>query len=400
MDSVSQINKTTRYFNSYFFLTFFSFGALFPLLTVYLKEDVGLTGSQIGMIMSISPVVMIFVQPFWGIFSDYTQKPKQILIWTLFLTAISGIVFSFMGTYAGLLILAFLLAVTQSALVPISDSITISYVQRVKGNYGYIRLWGAFGFAVAVLIAGWLSDFFSLKVIFYTFSAALLIATFVTTQLPKESQAISVNVRDGLGTLVRMPKFVMFLVTTFLIFGPIFANNFYFGLLITDIGGTVTGVGIAFLLAAGSEAPFMRIAGKWINKFGLYVIMISAASIAMIRWTLYFFEPPLYVVYVSTIAQGFSVGLFIPAALQFVRDISPTSARATAVSLYTAVGNGLGCWFCTFLGGFLIEYYSVAHVYLFFGVLTLGGLILLILIRLSEKKLVRISKKNLLSRKS
>jgi PPP family 3-phenylpropionic acid transporter len=338
------------------------------------------------MIMSISPVVMIFVQPLWGIFSDYTQKPKQILIWTLVFTAITGLAFSFIGSYAGLLTVAFLLAVTQSALVPISDSITLNYVQRVKGNYGSIRLWGAIGFAVAVLIAGWLSDFFSLKVIFYTFSTALLLGAVVTFFLPRESQTISVNVRDGIGTLMKMPKFVMFLVTTFLIFGPVFANNFYFGLFITDIGGTVTGVGIAFLLAAGSEAPFMRVAGKWISRFGLHAIMISAASIAMLRWVLYFFEPPLYVVYASTIAQGFSVGLFIPAALQFVRDIAPTSARATAVSLYTAVGNGLGSWFCTFLGGFIAEYYSVAHVYLFFGLLTMGGLVFIMMIHQAYKK--------------
>ncbi|WP_404444638.1 MFS transporter [Sutcliffiella horikoshii] len=392
MSTASMKDKTTRYFYSFYFLTFFSFGALFPLLTVYLKEDVGLSGSQIGMIMSISPVVMIFVQPLWGVFSDYTQKPKQILIWTLFLTAVTGIAFSFMGSYLGLLAVAFLLAVTQSALVPISDSITLNYVQRTKGNYGSIRLWGAIGFAVAVLIAGWLSDFFSLKVIFFTFAIALLLGTVVSTFLPKESQPVTVNVRDGIGTLMKMPKFVMFLVTTFLIFGPVFANNFYFGLFITDIGGTVTGVGIAFLLAAGSEAPFMRVAGKWIGRFGLHTIMISAATIAMIRWVLYFFEPPLYVVYATTIAQGFSVGLFIPAALQFVRDIAPTSARATAVSLYTAVGNGLGSWFCTFLGGFIVEYYSVAHVYLFFGILTMCGLVFIMMINQADKKeLVRAS---------
>ncbi|WP_078379344.1 MFS transporter [Sutcliffiella halmapala] len=378
-------NKNS-YFYSFYFLTFFSFGALFPLLTVYLKEDVGLSGSQIGMIMSISPVVMILIQPLWGVVSDYTQKPRQILIWTLGFTAISGFLFSLMGSYVGFIIIAFVLAVSQSALVPISDSITLSYVQRTKGDYGAIRLWGAVGFAIAVLIAGWLSDFFSLKVIFYTFSVALFLGMFVVFFLPKESQTISVNVRDGIGTLMKMPRFVLFLVTTFLIFGPVFANNFYFGLFITDIGGTVTGVGIAFLLAAGSEAPFMRIAGKWIAKFGLHQIMISAAIIAAIRWIFYFFEPPLAVVYATTIAQGFSVGLFIPAALQYVRDLAPTSARATAVSLYTAVGNGLGSWFCTFLGGFIVEYYSVAYVYLFFGILTLGGLGLIIIIKQVDQK--------------
>ncbi|WP_417899273.1 major facilitator superfamily domain-containing protein 6 [Bacillus haimaensis] len=378
--------STNRYFYSFYFLVFFSFGALFPLLTVYLKDDVGLSGSQIGMIMSISPVVMILIQPMWGVFSDYTQNPRQILIATLFFTALAGFAFSFVGGYAGLLVIAFLLAFSQSALVPISDSITLNYVQKTKGNYGSIRLWGAVGFAIAVLVSGKLSEYFSLIVIFYVFAIGLLIAMVVVFFLPKESQSMNVNIRDGIGTLMKMPKFVLFLVTTFLIFGPVFANNFYFGLFITDIGGTVTGVGIAFLLAAGSEAPFMRFAGKWISKFGLHSIMISAALVSALRWVFYFFEPPLYIVYATTIAQGFSVGLFIPAAMQYVRDIAPVNVRATAVSLYTAVGNGLGSWFCTFLGGYIAEYFSVAYVYLFFGILTFGGLGLILYIRQADQR--------------
>ncbi|MCA1319939.1 MFS transporter [Bacillus tianshenii] len=378
--------STNRYFYSFYFLVFFSFGALFPLLTVYLKEDVGLSGSQIGMIMSISPVVMILIQPMWGVFSDYTQKPRQILIGTLFFTGLAGFVFAFVGSYAGLLVIAFLLAFSQSALVPISDSITLNYVQKTKGNYGSIRLWGAVGFAIAVLVSGKLSEYFSLTVIFYVFAIGLFIAMLVVFFLPKESQAMNVNIRDGIGTLMKMPKFVLFLVTTFLIFGPVFANNFYFGLFITDIGGTVTGVGIAFLLAAGSEAPFMRFAGKWISRFGLHSIMISAALVSALRWVFYFFEPPLYIVYATTIAQGFSVGLFIPAAMQYVRDIAPVNVRATAVSLYTAVGNGLGSWFCTFLGGYIAEYFSVAYVYLFFGMLTIAGLGLILYIRQADER--------------
>ncbi len=372
--------STKSNFQLFYLLVFFSFGALFPLLTVYLKDTVGLSGSQIGMVMSISPVVMILIQPLWGILSDYTQKPKQILIYTLIATSVSSIVFSFIDNYVGIIIIAFFLAVTQSALVPISDSIALNYVQKEKENYGAIRLWGAIGFAIAVLVAGWLSDFFTLKVIFYTFSVALLLSAVVTLYLPSESQPIRVNVRDGLSTLLKMPKYLLFLVTTFLIFGPVFANNFYFGLFITDIGGTVTGIGIAFLLAAGSEAPFMKVAGGWIQRIGLTRIMIAAAFVSSVRWLLYFFEPPLAVVFVSTIAQGFSVGLFIPAAMQFVREIAPANVRATAVSMYTAIGNGLGSWFCTFFGGFVVEYYSVSMLYLCFSVLTAFGIVILFII--------------------
>ncbi|MGY3715313.1 MFS transporter [Sutcliffiella cohnii] len=375
-----------RKFSLFYFLTFFSFGTLSPLLTVYLQENVGLTGSQIGIILSISPVVIIFIQPIWGMISDYTQKPKGILLITLLLTAIFGILYSFVGSFYSIVLMAFLLAVTQSAIVPISDSIALNAVQKTKGDYGSVRLWGAIGFAVAVLIAGWLSDYFSLKVIFYTFSISLFLALLVTARLPKENQSVSVIIRDGMNRLVKIPKFMLFLVTTFLIFGPIFANNFYFGLYITEIGGTVAGVGIAFLFAAGSEAPFMKIAGRWIHRFGLMNIMIFSGSIGALRWFFYFLDPPLMLVYVTTVVQGLSIGLFIPAALQYVRDSTPVEVRATAVSLYSAVGNGLGSWFCTLLGGYIVEYYSVSYLYLFFGVLTVLGIVIVVVLKGMENK--------------
>jgi MFS transporter, PPP family, 3-phenylpropionic acid transporter len=140
------------------------------------------------------------------------------------------------------------------------------------------------------------------------------------------------------------------------------------------------------LLAAGSEAPFMKIADSFIRRYGMIVILLFAAFISACRWLFYFFEPSLTLVYATTIAQGFSVGLFIPAALQYVRDIAPESVRATAVSIYSAIGNGLGSWFCTFVGGYILDQWHVGHVYLFFSILTFAGMLILFIIMTLERK--------------
>lgn len=374
-------------FTFFYFLVFFGFGSLFPLLSVYLNDSVGLTGTQIGTIMSISPVVTILTQPLWGLISDYTQKPRLVLTVTIIVTALIGVGYSFVESYLWFILFAAFLAITQSAVVPISDSLALSYVQKTKGNYGSIRLWGALGFAVAVLIVGRLSEAFSLTVIFYGFTFMLLVSSIFAWNLPAEGSSMQINIKTGVQRLIKMPRFLLFLLTTFLIFGPILSNNFYFGIYIRDIGGTLTGVGIAFMLGAGSEAPFMKFAGKWIQKIGMLQVVVFAGLISGLRWILYFYDPPLYVVFATIIAQGFSVGLYIPAALQYVRDISPGEVRVTAVSLYSAVGNGLGSWFCTFIGGFILDAFSINHLYLFYSVLTTIGLILVLIIISMDKKL-------------
>jgi PPP family 3-phenylpropionic acid transporter len=269
----------------------------------------------------------------------------------------------------------------QSAVIPLSDSIAMNYVQKTKGNYGSLRLWGAVGFAIAVLIVGWLSDQTSLKAIFYVFSIALLVSCLFAWQLPKQNQSMRISLREGFKELINVPRYFVFLFIAFLVLGPILANNIYFGLLIAEVGGGLTGVGIAFLFAAGSEAPFMRIASIWISKLGMVNILILATIVSSLRWFLYFFEPPISIIYLSTIAQGFSVGLFIPAAIQYVRDLAPKKVGATAISLYSAIGHGLGNWFCTFVGGLFLEGFSVLYVYLFFGVMSSLGLIVLLLFK-------------------
>lgn len=373
-------------FPLFYFFTFFGFGSLFPLLSVYLKNEVGLSGTQIGTVMSISPIVMIFVQPFWGMISDYTRQPVPVLVVSLIGTALAGLFYASMEQYTWIVVAAALLAFMQSAVVPLSDSITLSYVQKTKGNYGSIRLWGAIGFAVSVLVGGWLSETFSLSIIFSVFAFILFFSATLAWKLPRESQPMRVKMKQGIKQLFHIPAFVLFLVVTFLVFGPIYANNFYFGVFVKEIGGTLTGVGLAFLLAAGSEAPFMRVADRLLRRYGMLPILAFAATISAFRWLFYYFEPSLWLVYATTVAQGFSVGLFIPAALQYVRDISPSEVRVTAVSLYSAVGNGVGSWFCTFIGGYILEHSHIGTVYLFFSLLTFGGLAILLVLMMIQRK--------------
>ncbi|WP_456277943.1 MFS transporter [Bacillus sp. AK128] len=375
-----QQDRTKLNFRMFYFLTFLGLGSLYPLLAVYLDEGVGLTGSQIGTILSISPVVMIVIQPLWGMLSDWTQKPRLLLSISILLTSITGLVYAQVDLFIILIVMAIILAAVQSAVTPLSDSIALNYVQKVKGNYGSIRLWGALGFALAVIIAGWLADYIGLWIIFYLFSGMLLLAFLFSWRLPEENQGLRNNLFSGMSTLAKRPRFILFLCTTFLVFGPIYANNSYFGLFIKDIGGTLTGVGIAFLFAAGSEAPFMQFANRFIEKIGMLQVLTLAAGVSMIRWFFYFFEPSLYLVYATTIAQGFSVGLAIPAALQYVRDISPKEVQVTAVSIYAAVGSGLGAWFCTYFGGLILQWYTIKNVYLFFGILTTLGITTLLIV--------------------
>lgn len=371
----------------FYLFSFFAVGSLTPLLRVYLANEAGLSGIEIGTIMSVGPIVMIVFQPFWGIVCDWSGRPAKILAITSFLAGVFGLGYLLFEHYFLLVSVAIALAIFQSAIIPVSDSITLQYTTKIKSNYGKIRLFGSLGYGVAVFVMGKLSEsFMGPSVIFYAFFFGLLIAASLALRLPEEPPE-KVKLFGGMKELITMKRFLIFLAITFLLFGPNLANNVYYGLFVEARGGTYTGIGIAFLLAVLSEIPFMRMAGAWIHKIGLLPITLLAGTASLVRWGLYFTEPSLATVYVTSIIQGFSLGLFIPAALQYIREVVPARITVTAITLYSAIGNGLGNWFSTFSGGIILEKSGIYSVYLFYGLLTLIGMLLTIWLMRLEKNL-------------
>jgi MFS transporter, PPP family, 3-phenylpropionic acid transporter len=369
----------------FYLLTFFGFGSLSPLLSVYLSEVEKLNGYQIGTIMSVGPVMMIFFQPMWGMVSDKSNSPIKILTISTFVAGIFSLGFLVFHSYYLFLLITIFVFIFQSAIIPISDSISLSYTRKVNLNYGSIRLYGSLGFGLAVFIMGRLSDI-NETVIFYAYFIALTASAFLAAKLPREKTVGDKRLLSGVLELFTYKKFLIFLSITFLIFGPNLANNVYFGLFVEDRGGTYTGIGIAFLIAVLSEIPFMRLAGGWIHRFGLLPIAAIAGAVSLLRWIFYFTEPALFIVYLSAFLQGASVGLFIPAGLQYIREITPSHITVTAITLYSAIGNGLGNWFSTFVGGIIFDFYNIAAVYLFFSLLAVIGIVLNIWLIKIEKK--------------
>ncbi|KJE28199.1 lacY proton/sugar symporter family protein [Geobacillus kaustophilus] len=381
----ASVRKTV--FPLFYFLIFFAFGSLFPLLSVYLQEEARLPGAAIGWIMSITPIVTMAAQPLWGMATDYTRKPVGLLTMALVLTALFGFLYSLAGSYRMFVVLTVLLSAVQSAIVPLSDSIALHQVRDHGGNYGAIRLWGSLGFAAAVLVVGWLSDHLAFAVIFYVFSFMLLSAAALASRLPRSRAAGPAGglTWSDIRGLLSVRPFCLLLVASFLLFGPIYANNSYFGLLIHELGGTLTGIGFAFWLAAGSEAPFMKTADRLICRFGMTRLLVLAALVSAARWWSYVADPPLWFVYMTAIVQGCSVGLAIPTALQYVRRLAPERVQATAVALYSAASSGLGAWFCTLVGGYLFERWQIGAVYVFFGACAIVGVFVLIWLGKLEK---------------
>ena len=124
-----------------------------PYISSYYQMN-GMSKLEIGMIMSVGPFVTLFIQPLWGILSDYTGKRKQILQF-LCIAAAATMLLYFLGYSVTLMfVCALLYASFTTALIPLSDAVITQKARENHLNYAVIRMGGTIGYAVVTIVAG------------------------------------------------------------------------------------------------------------------------------------------------------------------------------------------------------------------------------------------------------
>ncbi|WP_425449562.1 MFS transporter [Dethiothermospora halolimnae] len=370
------MRKLYRNYIGLFYFGFFAIGSMGPLLSNYL-ESIGLNGKEIGIITSMTSFIGIFAQPMWGLLCDKTQQTKKIVGTIIIATIVISLFIPFIKYFYLLIIIFGFLYLFQSGIGPIIETMALGS----QIDFGKIRQWGAIGFAMAVLISGAIADKFGLHLIFIILAIAYVIALLFLKPIDiKKQPKINIKLSD-VKKLFHNKRYVIFLLSTFFISGTIAGHNNYFGLLYKALGGTISGIGLAFLLFAGSEAPFMNLTHRFIKKWGLENILIFSAVISMTRWFWYGTSPSPTIILFLFFLQGVSIGTYLISAAQFIRENTREELRATAMTIYGALSMGLGGMVCKLFGGYVLDYMGISYVYSFFGIFSLIGLICLVIVK-------------------
>ncbi|WP_214826202.1 MFS transporter [Exiguobacterium algae] len=375
-------------FQSVYIAIFFAQGALIPYMTLFFSQErFALSPSQVGTIVAILPILSIGIQPLWGVVADRTGRVRTWLILSMISAAAISFTFLMATEYVWIVLLMLAWSVFQCAHIPLVDMMTLEYTARSKVDYGTIRLFGSAGFAIAVFVMGRISDTtWGLSSTFVLSAIFLMIGGFIVSRISEQKATQEVKMAPMHWSSVLTPRFLWFLVGGMLVFGPIYANNYYFGIYVTERGGSTTLVGTLFLVAVLFEIPFMKVAYQVVSRFGSRNVLATAALISAIRNGWLALEPPFWVIWMLAIVQGLVVGLLIPVALQFVRQLVTRQVSSTAIGLYMALTSGLATAGFNQLSGWMIEFNSVIGVFWVYMLMSGVGAVLWMMLMRHEVK--------------
>ncbi len=334
-------------------------GLIFPFYALYLRENAGLTGTEVGLVVATLPLMGVLVQPFWGLVADRTGLRGRVLAVLALGTAAGYATLSRATHFGDFLLLTAGLAVFSTATIPACMSVSLALLPRPNEKaFGRVRVVGTLGFGVSVgafpfllralreagLVGAPTGDAGEpgLHVMFYAAAALLVLAAGASLSLPRRGAVSLRSARGEWRSLLRNRLFVRLLVYAFLAYLSMQGPIVLFPILVRAQGGGLDAVSQMWLIMLVLEVPLVFYFGAGVARMGPRGVIAIGMAAGAIRWGVSGFAEDLRWVYLAQALHGVTVWGIILGAPVYVDAVVPARLRSTAQGLLAMVGVSLG----------------------------------------------------------
>lgn len=380
---LSRIWSENNRYRAAFLFGFASIGSWMPLFNLWL-EDRGMNGAGIGYIAAIPWIVMLVVQPLWGVWADKTGK-RNCFYFSLGMSSLLFLLFPMLSSgKISIILMTVLFALFQTPVLPLLDSLALDYIARSgrasamkigKNNgpgtilkavsYSSLRFWGAPGFALGGFLTGNLISIYGIDQVFYIsggFLLLTLIAGISFTHTNASVPAADINF-NGLIQVLDNRALLGFLCLVLLVSVAQSSSTFYLTVYMREIGASSAMTGTAIAIQGFSELPFYFIAAWLLRRMPAIHILLIAVFGTALRLFLYSInKEPGMVLGIETL-NGVTWTLLWIASVDFVNGQVPVAWRTTGQSLLWAMYFGAGAVLGNIFSGRLYESLPMKQVF-------------------------------------
>ncbi|MBN1992615.1 MAG: MFS transporter [Anaerolineae bacterium] len=362
----------------YYLLFFGGVGCMAPFFNVFLQQK-GLSGSQIGWLGSIAPVMALIANPIWGAIADRWQIHRQVLALCALMAGTVVLFFLWLDGFWLFVGLVMALTFFRTPIGAIVDSTVMDLVKQVGGSYGRQRLWGTVGFVLVSFGLGQFLSVHNLSLVFWLHAVLLGIGCVALSfLLPVQSVDQRVSIGQGIRVLMGQRHYVSFLIAVIL-FGMGMAGYINFlALQILALGGNEQQVGLAWACNALLEIPIMYFGVRWFARYSYRRLILVALVGFVLVWACVGLSKTPGQVIMVVFGSGICFGIYWVAAVGYVSELAPPGLSATAQTLVGAAMSGFGWSLGSVMAGYLWDNFNgyavffMAALVSFFAALIFG----------------------------
>lgn len=361
-----------------------AFYFLLPTLPLYLKETLGASSSQVGLVLAFYTIAALLIRPFVGYAIDSIgRKFIYLFSFIIFSALFMGYIFAIS---IGLMIaIRFLHGLTWGSLSTTGSTIAVDFIPASRRGEG-ISLFGlsmtiamAIGPLIALIILG-RTDYLWVFVIASSISILGFILA-INIRFPEykpnhDNRSFSIKRLIEKNSIL-LSLNVLIVTTTY---GGILSFSSIYG---KEIG--VENSGLFFLLLAGGIGISRFFSGTIFDRVGPFRIVIIGMILLILGFPIFFFVPHSLGYHITAVIIGLGFGIIMPTFQAMVNNIVAPDRRGAANSTYFTcfdLGIGLGM----VLTGFVSEQIGLGKAFLISSAIIVLALLLFILYSYKQYK--------------
>lgn len=365
---------------SFYFILFAAYASFGPFIVLYYQEA-GFSGTQIGLLAGLIPLVTLISVPFWTRLADASRRHRLIMNISILVGAVGIFLIPSIRAFAPMLVVGIILNGFLSSVPSFADSATMFMLGSEKDMYGRIRLGGTLGFGIAAPVAGILVENHGLKMAFWSAAGLYLVGLLISQSFEYSAVSEEEAEKGKISDLLSNPGWLLFLALAFAA-GMSFAsiNNYLFPYM-REIDIKESMMGIAVFVSTLAEIPIMFFGNRLTKWLGINRLLLLGMVMCGVRPLLYTFSSSLVPVLLVQLLNGLAFPVMWMAAVAYAEKNAPQQLKTTAQGLLGAMCFGVGAAAGGFLGGVLLENLSGKSMFGILGGIVLGITLLVALIQ-------------------
>ena len=362
----------------------YSANAGFQPFRVVFLSDHGISNSLIGIILTVSSLVAIIVQPMWGILSDRLKSIKKVFILCLLFCMLLTPLLTVVHGFVGYLIIMTLVSVFMCPFLPFMDMWTVQGLKIIPGNhtYGSVRLWGSVGFTIVVALLGRLALVKSVDAVLITYSLMNIVTIIIALSIPFEGtppkpvgavmQAQEAGEKKPdkkanklqIGRLMKNYYYITFVLAACFVNVSMMVKMTYLPERMSFAGGDTQLYSLLMSIGAISEVPMLFLSKYILRRFKPINMIIVSMGLSILHIFLLSMNIPAWGIMVIHVLQGFSFGLTVIGNVYYVDSLAPNDLKASAQSIFSSASFGMAGMLGSSIGGILLDRIGILETYL------------------------------------
>ena len=356
------------------FLLYIAYGAVLPIMTMYMHSTLNFTGAQTGMAtaaMSISA----FASPLIGVFLvDRIISAERMFVICQVIAAITMFFIPSASDFAHVTTLFIIYYAAFGPTLALANAISFHNLPNARDKFGYIRVWGTIswifvGVAFSYLwlkdsnghfITERLPDCFTLAAI--TSVVLAIYGMTMPNRIDKSANEKKVFLPVSSFKVFMNPRMAFIGIGYFLISGV--GKYYYFGASIFLKGINVEAHNIMPIMAIGqiTEIIGMLFLSKLLRRFGCKKVLLIGLITELWRCGALMWGANLWVITSGILCHGFSYSLFITTTFVFLENFCTKESRSGAHQLFSMLNAGFASLIGNVLAGQCLDWFTVDDI--------------------------------------